>query len=172
MGESAERGPQPLAEGHDLAAFDSGVPELDRWLKVRAHANEASGASRTFVLAKETRVVGYYSLTVGGVTHQVAPGRGRRTMPDPVPVAILARLAVDREWQGRRLGGYLLQDAVLRTIAAGANLGIRGMLIHAIADEARNFYQHYGFMPSPIEPFTLIANMVDLLKKIFPGRSA
>ena len=157
-------GPQPIADFHDLDPFDSGVAELDHWLRSRARANEDSGGSRTFVLAKANRVVGYYALTVGSAGHAIAPGRVRRNMPDPVPVAILARLAIDREWQGKGLGGDLLQDAVMRTLNAAGTLGIRAMLIHALSDDARAFYKRFGFMESNAEPFTLMATMGDLRK--------
>jgi GNAT superfamily N-acetyltransferase len=138
------------------------VRELDDWLRNRARANEQSGASRTFVAATGTRAVGYYALTVGSIAHVVSSGRVRRNMPDPVPVAIVARLAVDQEWQGTGLGGDLLRDAVLRTLGAAQTLGIRALMTHALSDEARSFYQRYGFAASRIEPYTLLATMADL----------
>lgn len=166
--QSAASGPQPVNDDHDLSQFDSGVPELDNWLRSRARTNEESGASRTFVLTKGSRVVGYYALTVGQVTHAVSPGKIRRNMPDPVPVVILARLALDTEWQGKGLGGDLMQDAVLRTLNAAESLGIRAMMIHALSDDARSFYERYGFTASNLEPYTLLATMKDLRKAFFP----
>jgi len=166
---SAVGAPRPLHDDDDLDRFDCGVPELDTWLRNRARTNEESGASRTFVAATDRHVAGYYALTVGSVVHAVSPGRVRRNMPDPLPVAILARLAVDREWQGRGLGGDLLRDAVLRTLGAAQTLGIRALMIHALSDEARSFYERYGFVASRIEPYTLLATMADLRRAFFPN---
>jgi len=161
-GDSKALGTRPIDGSFQLDAFQSGNAELDAWLKRRALMNEAGGASRTFVVAKNKRVVGYYALTVGSVTHRIAPGRIRRNMPDPVPIAILARLAVDQQWQGRKLGRDLLQDAVLRIISAAENLGIRAVLVHAISEDARRFYEHHGFTISPVEPLTLMATLNSL----------
>lgn len=158
--------PQPLDESFELEAFCCGHDQLDRWLKQRALTNEASGATRTFVIASRKRVVGYYSLSVGSATHILAPGRIRRNMPDPIPVAILARLAIDQEWQGRKLGKALMQDAILRILAASDSLGIRAIMIHAVSVEARQFYEHFGFSPSPIEPLTLMATLTDLRRSV------
>jgi len=166
--QGAASGPQPINDDHDLSQFDSGVLELDNWLKSRARANEESGASRTFVLAKGSRIVGYYALTVGHVTHAVSSGKVRRNVPDPIPVVILARLALDKEWQGKGLGGDLMQDAVLRALNAAESLGIRAMMIHALSDGAKSFYERYGFIASNIEPYTLLATMSDLRKAFFP----
>src|SRR5712692_10404299 len=103
--------PEHLTAAHDVSAFDSGVQDLDDWLRKRALANEETGASRTYVVCAVGRVVGYYALASGGVAQAQAPGRVRRNMPDPMPVMILGRLAVDRGWQGKNLGGSLLRDA-------------------------------------------------------------
>jgi GNAT superfamily N-acetyltransferase len=153
--------PAHLSPAHDLAAFESGVPELDDWLKKRALANEATGASRTYVVCAGGRVVGYYALATGSVGHAQAPGRIRRNMPDPVPVMILGRLAVDRSWRGRDLGRGLLRDAVLRTLQAAKIGGLRAILVHAISDEAKRFYEHYGFVASPIDPLSLMITVAD-----------
>ncbi len=158
--------PEHLSPAHDVAAFDSGVPVLDEWLKKRALVNEATGASRTYVVCAGGRVVGYYALATGGVAHGQAPGRIRRNMPDPVPVMILGRLAVDRAWRGRDLGRSLLRDAVLRTIQAAKIGGIRAILVHAISEEAKRFYQHYGFAASPIDPLTLMVTVADAEKAL------
>jgi GNAT superfamily N-acetyltransferase len=153
--------PEHLNPAHDVAAFESGVPELDDWLKKRALANEATGASRTYVACVDGRVVGYYALATGSVAHGQAPGRIRRNMPDPVPVMILGRLAVDRAWRGRDLGRSLLRDAVLRTLQAATIGGIRAILVHAISDDAKRFYQHYGFGASPVDPLTLMITLAE-----------
>src|SRR5262245_42500137 len=104
--------PTLLDEAHDLDRFQSGTDALDDWLRRRARANQVSGASRTYVVADDRRVVGYYCLASGALDLADAPGAIRRNMPDPIPMAVLGRLAVDREWQGKGLGAALLQDAV------------------------------------------------------------
>lgn len=151
--------PTLLADGHDLELFQSGTDSLDQWLRRRARANQVSGASRTYVVADGNRVVGYYCLASGGLDLADAPSAIRRNMPDPVPMAILGRLAIDLNWQGKGLGAALLQDAVLRTGQAAAILGIRGLLVHAISDEAKAFYERYGFAASPKHPMTLVLSL-------------
>ena len=152
--------PTPLAIEHDVADFDSGEPLLDNWLRRRAPANQASGASRTFVIVGAgRRVIGYYALAAGAVAHRGAPGSIRRNMPDLVPVMVLARLAVDRGAQGQHLGAALLKDAVLRTLAVAENAGVRALLAHAVHQRARAFYLHCGFEPSPVDPMTLMLRL-------------
>jgi len=149
--------PQPLAGRHDCSEFDCGEPLLNDWLKRRALANQSSGASRTFVVVDDRqRVMGYYALAAGAVAHRESTGAIRRNMPDPVPVMVLARLAVDRGAQGKQLGGALLKDAVLRTLSVAENAGIRALLVHALHDNAKAFYRHYGFEESPADPMTLM----------------
>ena len=126
--------PEHLTPQHDLEAFDSGVAALDDWLKRHALANEQAGGSRTYVVCARGRVIGYYALATGGVAQAVATGRVRRNMPDPVPVIVLGRLAVDRAYQGRGLGVGLLRDAILRSLQAAELGGIRAILVHAISE--------------------------------------
>ena len=128
--------PEPLAEHHQLEAFNSGVPALDDWLKRRARPNQVSGASRSFVLCEGDAVIGYYALAAGSVNTAAAPGRFRRNMPEPIPVAVLGRLAVDRIHHEQGIGRALFRDSALRVIQAAEAIGIRGMLVHAISDEA------------------------------------
>lgn len=153
--------PTPLATDHELNEFNSGVAPLDDWLKRLARHNEAEGGSRTFVICAGRRVVGYYSLAAGSVVAGSATGRVRRNMPNPVPVVLLGRLAIDQTWQGRGLGGDLLRDAVLRTLAAGEAIGVRAVLVHAISDEAKAFYERHGFRASPVDPMTLMVTLND-----------
>lgn len=153
--------PAPLADHHKLAEFDSGVSELDDWLRRRARANQASGASRTFVVCEGSRVVAYYALASGAVKLPEAPGRFRRNMPDPIPVAVLGRLAIDQSYQGRGIGRALVRDAGLRLLNAAEILGIRGVLVHAISDGARAFYEAVGFLPSPSDPMILMVGLHD-----------
>lgn len=154
--------PAPLADHHQLDAFNSGVATLDDWLKRRARANQASRASRTFVVCEDNRVVAYYALASGAVSAAAAPGKFRRNMPDPIPVAVLARLAVDHRYQGRGLGRGLFRDGALRVLNAAEAIGIRGIMVHAISDQARAFYLALGFDPSPFEPMTLMVRLSDL----------
>jgi GNAT superfamily N-acetyltransferase len=152
--------PEPLSASHRLDDFDCGEAALDDWLKRRALANQATGASRTFVVTDEgDRVCGYYAMAAGAVSPQLATRRVRRNMPDPVPVMVLARLAVDRRAQGLHLGASLLQDAVNRAVAVSQNAGVRALLVHALHERARHFYEHYGFQPSPTHPLTLMLRL-------------
>lgn len=149
--------PLPLAIAHRLDGFACGETTLDEWLKRRALANQLSGASRTFVVAdQDDRVFGYYALAAGAVSHQQATGTMRRNMPDPIPVIVLARLAVDQRAQGDKLGAGLLRDAVHRVIAVSENAGVRAVLVHTLNDRAKQFYEHYGFQASPVHPMTLM----------------
>jgi GNAT superfamily N-acetyltransferase len=154
--------PEPLADHHDIGDFRSGEASLDDWLKRRARANQVSGASRTYVLCEEERVIGYYALASGVVTVESAPGRFRRNMPNPIPVAVLARLAVDSDWQGRGIGRALFRDAARRVANAADAIGIRGIVVHAISEEAKKFYLTLGFDASPSEPMTLMVTLSDV----------
>ena len=154
--------PEPLVEHHDFGDFRSGGASLDDWLKRRARANQASGASRTYVVCEGKVVVGYYALASGVVTVEAAPGRFRRNMPNPIPVAVLARLAVDHKWQGRGIGRALFRDGARRVAHAADAIGIRGIVVHAISEEAKKFYVTLGFDPSPREPMTLMVTLSDI----------
>ncbi|MGE3246070.1 MAG: GNAT family N-acetyltransferase [Beijerinckiaceae bacterium] len=151
--------PVLLEDAHDCAKFSCGTPALDEWLQRRALANQSNGASRTYVVCDGARVAGYYALANGGVLLAEAPGRIRRNMPEPVPVMLLARLAIDRDWQGKGLGADLLQDAVLRTMQAAHIAGIRALLVHARDDKAASFYRRFGFIDSPIRLLTLFLSL-------------
>jgi GNAT superfamily N-acetyltransferase len=154
--------PAPLAEAHELGDFFSGVDSLDDWLKRRARANQMSGASRTFVIAENHRVIGYYALASGAIAVAGSVGRFRRNMPDPTPVAVLGRLAIDHSQQGRGLGRALFRDCAMRVAHAADTIGIRGIVVHAITDQAKAFYLALGFDPSPTEPMTLMVTLADV----------
>ena len=154
--------PQPIDETHETGAFDSGVPVLDAWLKRRARVNQVSGASRTYVVCAGERVVAYYAVASGAVALDAASGRVRRNMPDPVPIAVLGRLAVDGAYQKRGLGRALMQDASKRVLQAAGIIGIRAIVIPAISEDARAFYLALGFEASPMQPMTLMATLADL----------
>ncbi|MGA2147435.1 MAG: GNAT family N-acetyltransferase [Bryobacteraceae bacterium] len=148
--------PERLSAEHDVSGFDCGETALDDWLRRRALRNEASGASRTYVVCAGRRVIGYYGLSAGAVAHIHAPGRIKRNMPDPIPVVVLGRLAVDKACHGNGVGTGLLRDAVLRTLQAAEIAGIRAILVHAISEAAKRFYEKYGFVASPVDPMTVM----------------
>lgn len=151
--------PDLLRDAHDLEPFQCGTASLDEWLKKRARLNHATGASRTYVIAVGPRVIGYYCLASGAIAVTDATGKLRRNMPDPIPMAVLGRLAIDSDWQGKGIGVALLRSAVSRTVQAADILGIRGLLVHAISDAAKAFYEHHGFTPSPSNPMTLLLSL-------------
>ncbi len=161
--------PEPLAPDHDVDSFNSGISPLDEWLKRRARRNELEGASRTFVLCAGRRIVGYYSLAATSLSHGEAPGSVRRNMPNPIPAVLLGRLAIDRAWQGKGLGADLLADAVLRVVAAAEIIGARAILVHAMSQDAKAFYERHGFRPSPVDPMTLMIT-IDEAESMIVGR--
>ncbi|HEX9809753.1 MAG TPA: GNAT family N-acetyltransferase [Alphaproteobacteria bacterium] len=171
-GEEDVSAPEKLRPDHDLSSFDSGTPSLDDWLRRRALRNQESGGSRTYVICAGKRVIGYYALATSAVAQAEATGRTRRNMPDPVPVMVLGRLAVDSSYQGRGLGRALLRDAILRTMQAADIAGIRAMLVHAISEDARRFYERCGFQPSPVDPMTLMITMRDARHVLFGGNDS
>ena len=134
-----------LSDSHDLDRFDCGVAELDRWLRHTARVAGPAGTAATYVVARGARVVGYYALAMSAVEHDEAPSRLRRGMPDPVPVVLLARLAVDRTERGQRLGGHLLVDALRRCVRGGREFGSRAVVVDAIDERAAQFYRHFDF---------------------------
>jgi GNAT superfamily N-acetyltransferase len=156
--------PQLLKAEHVVNEFVSGVPSLDEWLRKRALVNQSKGASRTYVVSDTDRVVAFYALAASAVASGAAPGRFKRNMPEPIAVVVLGRLAIARSHQGRGLGRALFQDAAQRVIHASEAIGIRGLLVHAISDEAKSFYLSLGLTPSPLEPMTLMATIEDLTR--------
>lgn len=152
--------PQPLTTAHRLDEFSCGEPVLDDWLRRRAMSNQARGASRTFVVTDaDGHIYGYYAMAAGAVSQQMATGGVRRNMPEPIPVMVLARLAVDHRAHGIKLGGALLQDAVNRALVVSQNTGVRALLVHSLDDRAKSFYEHYGFEASPSDPMTLMLRL-------------
>lgn len=156
------RASEPLGAHHQCFTFSSGEAVLDEWLQQRALKSQRDGAARTYVACSNKKVVAYFSLAVGSLSHKQAIGKVRRNMPDPIPVMVLARLAVDQCWQGRGLGYSMLQDAAMRTLQAAEIVGIRAMVLHAISLKAKRFYQHFGFRESTSEPMTLMVTLRDL----------
>ena len=154
--------PVLLHEQHQTEQFFCGVESLDAWLKRRALKNQIQGASRTYVACQGDRVVAYYAIASGAVTCNEATSRLRRNMPDPIPVVVLGRLGVDSSLHGQGLGRSLVRDAALRILQAADVIGIRGMTVQALSDDARVFYEHMGFEPSPLDPNLLMITLADL----------
>lgn len=154
---------EKLRADHRVEAFDCGRVELNRYLVRYAWQNQQAGAAQTYVGLVHEAVVGYHSLTVGNVVREEAPERLTKGLArHPVPVMLLARLAVDRRWQGQGLGKALLKDAMLRTLQAADIAGIRALAVHAKDEMARRFYERFDFAPSPTDPMHLFV----LLKEV------
>ena len=148
--------PEPLALRHDISQFSSGVPTLDAWLRGKARLNEARGGARTYVACDGDRVAGFYSLAASSVERGRVSSRIGRNMPDPVPVILLGQLAVDEAYRGRRLGSDLMIDAAGRSLAAAGTVGARAVIVQAIDEGARTFYERFGFRPfSEREPLMM-----------------
>lgn len=151
--------PELLQSHHHLNLFDCGEEVLNLWLKRNALKNQQNQASRTFVIYEGDVVVGFYALAAGAVTHQFVSGAIRRNMPDPIPVIVLGRLAIDVNHQGKKLGAALLKDAVLRAKIVAEQVSVKALLVHALNDNARHFYLNYGFQSSPIDERLLMLKL-------------
>jgi GNAT superfamily N-acetyltransferase len=159
--------PEKLNSLHQIESFNSGNSQLDDWLKRRAFKNETEGASRTYILCTKTgEVVGYCSLANGAIAQTAATGRVKRNMPDPIPVMVIGRLAIDQSWQGQGIAKALLRDVILRVLQAAEIAGIRAILVHAISVDAKHFYKKCGFVASPVEPMTLMLKISDAIIEI------
>lgn len=163
--------PEPLSDGHQLGAFDCGEPALDDWLQRHARASHASGGARVYVTTGSDdprTVVGYYALAAAQVEPADATLRTAKGQPAqrPIPVILLARLAVDRAHHGRRVGSSLLRDALLRVLQAAETIGVRALVVHAKHHRARAWYEQYGFEPSPTDPLHLVLLVKDLKKLV------
>ncbi|MEA3535268.1 GNAT family N-acetyltransferase [Rhizobium sp. CC-YZS058] len=159
MGEIKLSAPKLLSDDHRLDTFDCGEESLNEWLRRKARSNQLSGASRTYVTCRGADVVGYYCISSGALAAEAAPGSLRRNMPDPIPMTILGRFAIDQDWQGRGVGVALLQDAVTRAGQAAEIIGVRGILVHALSDRARLFYEKHGFRAARGSPMTLVLSL-------------
>ena len=159
--------PVPLGDDHQIDTFDCGVPALNAWLTRRARGNTKSGASRSYVLCDEgNKVVGYYALAAGAVEVASTAGRFRRNMPDPIPIIVLGRLAIDSGHHGKGIGRALFRDAGLRVLQAADIIGVRGVLVDAISADAKAFYLAVGMSESPLDPMTLMITLSDLRASI------
>jgi GNAT superfamily N-acetyltransferase len=156
--------PALLTRDHDRNSFDCGVPALNDYLQKYALQNQKKHAARTYVATRGNRIVGYYSLAYGSVSLEEAPHNVKSGLArHPIPVILLARLAVDSAEQARGLGTALLKDALLRTIQAAEIAGLRAMLVHAKDDSAKRFYEKFGFEPSPIDAYHLFLRLSNIL---------
>lgn len=156
---------EKLSAARDCQDFDCGQPELNRFLLRYALQNQQSNSAQTYVACVENRVIGYYSLTVGAVTHEEAPERITKGLAKhPIPIMILARLAVDQREQGKGIGRGLLKNALQRTAQAADIAGIRALVVHAKNDEARTWYEQFDFEPSPTDPLHLFLLLKDIKK--------
>lgn len=161
-----------LTENDDVSSFNSGAEELDDWLKSRALKGQAVGNATVFVFTHSDRVLGYYALASGGVELASAPRAVKQNAPNPIPVLLLARLAVDESAQGRGIGRMLLRDALLRSLKVSADVGFRAVLLHSRDEAARDFYLHHvpSFKPSPTEPLHLMLPLVKLREVFVAGQ--
>ena len=151
--------PIPISLEHELLDFDSGEHSRDEWLKKRALKKQASGASRCFVLCNGKKVIGYYSLSAGAISHESTPKTMRRNMPNPLPVLLLGRLAIDKNYHNQGLGSALLRDAIIRAVSVSSDAGVFAILVHALSEQAKRFYLSRGFIESPLQPTTLIMTL-------------
>ena len=147
--------PRLLLADDSVDDFDCNISSLNDWLRKRANKNQENGASRTFVICSGNRVVGFYAIASGAVDRTSTPKAISRNMPQPIPVIVLGRLAVDRSFQNQRLGSFLLKDAILRAELVSQSIGVRAIVVHAINAEAKSFYEQYGFIESPFGRMTL-----------------
>jgi GNAT superfamily N-acetyltransferase len=155
---------EKLRREHLLDRFDCGKEDLNRFLIRQAWNNQQAHSAQTYVLAKDLRVLGYYSLAAGSVSHDEAPDRVKKGLArHPISVILLARLALDVSIHGKGVGSALVKDALVRTAQAAETIGARALLVHAKDDEARTFYEHFNFEASPSDPYHLLLIMKDLL---------
>ena len=154
---------EKLAPGHVVAGFDCGIPALNEWIVRFAPVNQAAGASRTYVTRRADCVLGYYAVSAGSVLREEIPERVAKGLSrHSVPIAVIARLAVDIREQGRGVGAALLKDALVRIASAADIIGVRAVLVHAKDDKARAFYERFDFVSSPVDPLQMFLLMKDL----------
>ncbi len=157
---------EKLRRTHPIDTFDCGQEALNQWLRKYALQNQSAGAAQSYVGLADGVVIGYYSLAVGQIEYNDAPERLRKGLAQhPVPIMLLARLAVDKNWQKKGVGGGLLRDAVLRTLQAAEIAGIRALAVHAKDDRARRYYEQFDFIASPAEPLHLLVLLKDIRKR-------
>lgn len=151
--------PAPISAENELDSFQSGEASLDKRLKERALKNQASGASRCFVICDKKIIVGYYYLSAGAIARESALKTMQRNVPDSMPVLLLGRLAIDKKYHNKGLGSALLRDALLRALALSEAVGIVAVLVHALSEQAKRFYLSRGFVQSPLQEMTLMMTL-------------
>lgn len=151
--------PEIITPGHDLTSFECGNVTLNDWLQKRALKNQSLDASNTYVICDAKKVVGFYALSTGSIERLTVPNSLSRNMPNPIPVMVLGRLAIDQKYQGQKLGAALLKDAMVRTLNVSQIVGVKALLVHAISEEAKKFYLVFGFQVSPINSMTLLLSV-------------
>jgi predicted N-acetyltransferase YhbS len=155
--------PARLESSHSRASFDCGVASLNEFLKKYALQNQKKNASVTYVATRGKRIVGYYTLAYGSIAYDEASESVKKGLGKyPIPVMLLARLAVDQSERGTGMGKALLKDALLRTLQALDIAGLRAVLVHAKDDDAKAFYERFGFESSPVSPYHLMLTIADL----------
>ena len=153
-------GPTPISGRHDLSHFDCGVASLNTWLRRWARLNESRGGARTYVVCDGDHVVAFYSLAATSVERSRVSSRVGRNMPDPLPAILLGQLAVDTNYQGRGLGSDLVIDAAKRALAAADLIGARAVIVQALDERARAFYERFGFRQfSDRDPLMLLIRL-------------
>ena len=158
--------PELLNREHDLLSFDCGKPSLNDWLKKKAlKAHLVGGSARTYVVCSPAnRVVGYFALSTGAVNREDVSGRVKKNMPNPIPIVLLGRLAVDQQFKGKGIGSSLLRDALNRVVLASEQIGVRAILVHALDEDARSFYLKHGFYESPTNHMTLMLTIKEITR--------
>jgi GNAT superfamily N-acetyltransferase len=151
--------PSPISADHVLDGFECGEPSLDEWLKRRALKNHASGASHCLVICHGADVIGYYSLSAGAIRREAVTKTMRRNMPNPLPVLLLGRLAIDRRYHNQGLGRALLRDAMIRAVKVSGDAGVFALMVHTLSEQAGRFYLSRGFVESPLQPMTLMMTL-------------
>ena len=160
--------PEPLEPGYNIQSFDCGKPSLNDWFqKVAVKAQRVGGSARTYVVCSpEKQVIGYYSLATGSINREDTPGKVKRNMPNPIPVVLIGRLAIDQAFKGQGIGSGLLRDALLRILNAAEQIGVRAVLVHAMDEQARNFYLRHGFYASPTNDLTLMVTVEEIQRSL------
>lgn len=162
--------PEPLTPEHNIENFNCGKPELDNWLKKNALRSQDGGGARTFVVTstESQEVVGFYCISAGSVEHKQLSGKYRRNMPDPIPVILLGRLAIDQQHARQGIGSGLMKDCYQRVLQVSDEIGIRALLVHALDNESRDYCVHLGFDRSPIQEHTLMVSVKAIKASLLP----
>ncbi|MDA0206043.1 MAG: GNAT family N-acetyltransferase [Acidobacteria bacterium] len=162
-----------LERRHAVDCFDCGREALNQFLVRYAFLNQQANASQTYLALAGEEVAGYYTLVVGQIEYEGAPERLKKGLArHPVPILLLARLAVAKDWQGKGLGAGLLKDAMLRTLSAADIAGIRAFAVHAKDDESKAFYERFDFLPSPTDPYHLYRLIKDIRTCLGDGKTS